>query len=142
MPSCAQNFQQKFSPDLPPLHLLCYSEPMRKRSRDEQDYWLRFCDKPDFEAVTEEEREEFYRFDSTGAPCSTDNPILWGKIRHGQTVAIMRQFDRLSKKEGWYYGNMMLDFQYDTDTRLMENAYGKEEVARRQDLATVLGYVL
>ncbi len=102
---------------------------IRPKTRAEQDYWLSYCDKPGFTAVTEEERQEFHLFDSQGKPCPIENPIRWGKMRHGQYVAVVRLFDRLSKKEGWWVA-ACAGYE-DMDERLLKSAFGERGAEAR-----------
>ena len=112
---------------------------IRQRVRVEQDYWLSYCDKPGFLVVTEEERQAFYLWDSQGIPCPVDNPIRWGKTRHGQYMGMIRLFDTLSEKEGWGWVNC--EGYHEEDERLLIAALGPEHAARGIRIAKALARV-
>ena len=80
---------------------------LSRKARDEQDYWLSFADIKD---VTDQERLDFLRFDSHGTDRPSGNPILGGKIRHGQYGEMMRNsyFDT----EGGWIGGLWLVTDY------------------------------
>ena len=74
-----------------------------RRARLEQDYWFSFAADEWPLPLTEHDRLEFFRYDSHGGKLLprlmgegsslvvTTNPILLGKIRHGQCGEVLRQ---------------------------------------------------
>ena len=106
-----------------------------RRARQEQDYWLSFLDERDhafFGHITDQDREDFFNYDSTGCPIldlvkaysaylrgelSLDgvmwiyrrpNPILAGKIAHGFTGEVLREA-RLDLCGGWPGGVALVE---------------------------------
>jgi len=79
---------------------------LKLATRAEQDYWLSFSD---YEDVTEEERLDFLRYDSHGRTLPERgrfNPILLGKIRHGQSGEVLR--DSYFDTHGGWIGGLLL----------------------------------
>lgn len=61
-----------------------------RRARAEQDFYLSFLVESEVFDATEEQREEFYRYDSEGGSISRDNPLLLAKARYGQTISVIK----------------------------------------------------
>ena len=76
-----------------------------RNARNEQDYWLSFAD---VKHVTDKQRLEFLQFDSYGGDRPVNNPILNGKIRHGQYGEMMRD----SYFDGGWPGGLYLVADY------------------------------
>ena len=73
---------------------------LKARVIAEQDYWLSFAGL----TANEDERWEFYRFDSQGGEVPTDNPIYYGKVMHGITGAVLKDAYRDTASAGWVGG--------------------------------------
>lgn len=80
---------------------------LSKRTRAEQDYWLSFSDRKE---ATNEERLDFLRYDSHGGVMPPDNPILFGKKRHGIYGEMMR--DSYFDQHGGWGGGLELVEHY------------------------------
>lgn len=81
---------------------------LSRAARAEQDYWLSYSDCP---TATEAERLDFLRFDSHGGGLN-DNPILLGKIRHGQAGEVLRA--AYEDRHGGWVGGLGLVLDYGT----------------------------
>jgi len=80
---------------------------LSRKARAEQDYWLSFAD---IKSATDQERLDFLRFDSHGIDRPLGNPILDGKIHHGQYGEMMR--DAYFDTEGGWIGGLWLVADY------------------------------
>ena len=101
---------------------------MKAKHRREQDYWLSFSDSP---TASEDQRKEFFRFDSRGGPAPEGNPIWIGKARHGITGAVLR--DSYFANDGSWIGGleMVQDYrQRDFGLRSLREWFGEETVTR------------
>ena len=79
-----------------------------RRSRKEQDYWLTFSDT---KTATDAERRAFLDYDSRGGARPDRNPILFGKIRHGQIGEVLREM-YFDLQGGWIGGlELLRDFR-------------------------------
>lgn len=81
---------------------------MKRKARAEQDYWLSFQENED----AEEDRLEFFRYDSHGGSINPLNPVLVGKIRYGHTGEVLREA-RFDTEGGWV-GGLQLVADYAT----------------------------
>ena len=126
---------------------------LKTKAQREQDYWLSFSD---FKDVTEEERLDFLRYDSHGGTMPAEripriiapfgeklhgsNPIMLGKIRHGQMGNIKGgkrsgvMIDSYFDLEGGWVGGVYLIQDYLTrepfGIRPLREWFGDEAVHR------------
>ncbi len=109
--------------------------PSKQHKRQlEQDYWLSFLELCDWSGeATEEQREEFFRYDSQGGTISPTNPILMGKRRHGWYLdSYQSAYEHISVGE-WYGGAYEVqEFigRRPYGTRPLRDQFGDEAVMR------------
>ena len=100
---------------------------MKQKHREEQDYWLLYAPAE----VTQEQRQEFFRYDSQGGEISANNPIHLGKIRHGITGAVL--LDSYFAQDGSWVGGLELVRDYQQKKfglRSLREWFGKAAVDR------------
>ena len=109
------------------------TKSIKGKHRREQDYWLLFAGSPH---VTEEQREEFFRYDSLGGPPPARNPIWAGKCVHGMTGSELYS-SYISKTYTGWGGGLELVRSYgihpEFGMRSLRSWFGKKAVQRWLD---------
>jgi len=111
---------------------MAMSRRQRPKARAEQDYWYSFLNEPQrnyYGPITEEQRQAFYVWDSTGGVAPLNNPFVHGKLAHGQLMAVLR--DWRNDRYGWIGGYYLVE-EWLADPRHLRplaEAFGAEVVA-------------
>ena len=115
---------------------------LRQRHLAEQDYWLSYLDEHDRAALpslTDEHRYAFFVFDSRGgALLPQDNPILFGKVRHGQTGVVLRDSYGLPGWIGGVYLYHAYAMKGQLGLRSLAEWFGAEAVVRWAEAARLM----